>query len=363
MKVIKKENLNKIISILENDGVIIFPTDTVFGIGSLMGHDSSLQKLYDIKKRNPQKKIPLLVSDKIMIKNIISGSIPESMNKLINNFSPGGLTYIIRAKTKYEKYANRDGSIAVRIPDNDFLLRLISKINKPLFASSANISGKEEINNLDELKRVFKDKVDALIPGETKKDIPSTIISFMEKLPFFIRTGAISKGKIREVIETKTTVLFVCSGNTCRSPIAEEYSRKISNNKLYNFKSAGTLHIENAPISKNSKKIIKGFGGNPGLKSTSLNQNLVDSSDLILTMAKKHKEYVKINYKVDYVYTLAEFSVNKGVIFSNGQFDVVIDDEGFDIFDPVGGSLDYYKKVFKIIKKLIDEIKWKEFDD
>lgn len=363
MTVIKKENINKIKDILENEGVVIFPTDTVYGLGCLFEKDNALNRLYKIKQRGKHKKIPLLVSSKKMIKKIISGKIPDSMNHLLNQFSPGGLTYIIKAKKKYQKYAHFDSSIAVRIPDNHFLINLIKMLNNPLFATSANISGQKEINDIKKLKEIFEKKVGAIIPGTTKKDIPSTIISFMETPPFFIRIGAISKEKIRNHIITQSNILFVCSGNTCRSPMAEEYAKKISSDGFYKFKSAGTLHIDNAPISKNSAKIIKEFGGNPNKISTSLNEDLIEWSDLILTMAKNHKNYIKTNYGVNYVYTLGEFEVNKGKIFPNGKFNVTIEKMGMDIFDPVGQTIDFYYKAFNLIKSLLNQIKWKELDD
>ncbi len=363
MTVINKENIQKIIKILKNEGVIIFPTDTVFGIGCLFEKDTALKKLFKIKKRPKRKKIPLLVSNKEMIEGIIEGEIPSKMNKLIKLFSPGGLTYIIKAKKKYKKYANIDGTIAVRIPDNEFLLNLINKLKKPLFATSANISGNKEINDIKKLKEVFKDKIDAIVPGEPKKNIPSTIISFKTDLPYFIRIGAIPKKDIRSHIKTKTTVLFVCSGNTCRSPMAEEYAKKIANTKIFNFNSAGTLHIQDTPISENSAKIIKEFGGNPDKYSTSLNSYLIRLNDLILTMSYKHKEHIKRNYNIDYVFTLAEFAENNGKIFTNGKFDVTIKKKGFDIYDPVGKSLDFYKDTFSTIRSLLEKIDWKGLND
>jgi len=361
MKILNKIQIDELENILKSGGVAIFPTDTVFGIGCLYGKDKALEKIFKIKNRPQYKKIPLLINNKKMVKEYINSFIPEDLELLINKFSPGGLTYIIKTKNKNtKKYSYSDNSIAFRIPDSPYLLKVIKELNRPLFATSANISGSKEIKNLDLMIDTFSKKVDCIVKGEIKKNIPSTIISFTDKKPYFIRTGDISKNLIRKHIKTKTNIVFVCTGNTCRSPMAEEYAKKIAGEYNFHFSSAGTHSFGNYRISSNSSKIIDDFGGNPDKRSSFLNEQVIVNNDLIIVMASEHKEFIQKVYNTSDVYTLGEFALNRGVISDNGNYQINIKKEGMDIKDPVGENLKYYKERFKEIKKYLKMIRWEK---
>jgi len=361
MKILNKIQIDEIENILKSGGVVIFPTDTVFGIGCLYGKDEALRKIFKIKKRPQYKKLPLLINNKKMAKQYINNSIPKNLESLISKFSPGGLTYVIKAKNENtRKYSYSDNSIAFRIPNSPYLLKVIKKLNSPLFATSANISGNKEIKNLDLMIDTFSKKVDCIVKGDIKKNIPSTIISFVDKKPYFIRTGDISKKSIRKHVKTKTNIVFVCTGNTCRSPMAEEYAKKIAGEDNFHFSSSGTHAFGNYRISSNSSKIIKDFNGNPNKRSSLLNEHVIVNNDLIIVMASEHKEFIQKVYNTSDVYTLGEFAINHGVISDNGNYQINIKQEGIDIKDPVGENLKYYKERFHEIKKYLKMIRWEK---
>ena len=361
MKILNKIQIDEIENFLKSGGVVIFPTDTVFGIGCLYGKDKALRKIFKIKKRPRYKKLPLLINNKEMAKQYINNSIPKNLELLISKFSPGGLTYIIKAKNENTiKYSYSDNSIAFRIPNSPYLLKVIKQLNSPLFATSANISGNKEIKNLDLMIDTFSKKVDCIVKGDIKKNIPSTIISFVDKKPYFIRTGDISKKSIRKHVKTKTNIVFVCTGNTCRSPMAEEYAKKIAGEDNFHFSSAGTHAFDNYRISSNSSKIIKDFNGNPNKRSNLLNEHVILNNDLIIVMASEHKEFIQKVYNTSDVYTLGEFAINHGVISDNGNYKVTIKQEGIDIKDPVGENLKYYRERFHEIKKYLKMIRWEK---
>ena len=190
MKIYKKVN-NEIIEVLNNDGLIIFPTDTVYGIGCNAFSDKALIKLFNAKKRNFNKPINIL-TDSIDKINIVVESINSIEQKLINKYFPGHLTIIFDKKKKVSDIltANKN-TIGVRIPKNDIALNILSNYQYPLAVTSANISGENIVTKLDDLIETFKDKVDIIIDGGILNSIPSTIVRVEDNKINILRQGSL----------------------------------------------------------------------------------------------------------------------------------------------------------------------------
>lgn len=171
--------------------IYIFPTDTVYGIGAYYKDKESIDEIFRIKNRDINKKLPILCSDIKQIEEICY--VDNRAKKIINYFLPGELTIILKSKINF------NDTIAVRIPKNKIAIDLINKIG-PMATTSVNISNEKEINNYDEIVKIFKNKVTKIYKNNEKiSNKPSTIISLVDDIKL-IREGNISLKDILSII-------------------------------------------------------------------------------------------------------------------------------------------------------------------
>ena len=181
MKIAKlqKQAINEAIKLLNNGGVVIFPTDTVYGFLALVKSKKAVNKIYKIKKRPKSKPLPIFVKDLNMAKQM--AEISEKQEKILKRHWPGKYTFILNKK-------NSNKTIALRIPKYKPLNDLLKKINKPLAQTSVNISGKEFLIKIEDIKNQFKNYKILIIGAEKlKKSKPSKIIDLTKNNPKILR--------------------------------------------------------------------------------------------------------------------------------------------------------------------------------
>lgn len=186
--------------IIKQGGIVIFPTETVYGIGVNALNEEAVKKLYSIKQRPLNKPISLLISDMNMI-NKVAQDITDLEYKLMKKFFPGPFTIILKKKEIVPDIltANTD-TVGIRMPSEEITRRLIEYANIPIAAPSANISNKPSGTNLDNIIKDFEGKVDYFIDsGESKLGIASTIVKVIDGIPHILRQGTITKEQIQEV--------------------------------------------------------------------------------------------------------------------------------------------------------------------
>ena len=201
---IEYDKLLKPAQIIKNGGLVIFPTETVYGIGTNALNSKAVKKLYEVKKRPYEKPISLLVNSIEMIENIAK-DITKLEYELIKNFFPGPLTIILKKKENISNMvtANKE-TVGVRMPQNDIALKLIEYAGVPIATPSANISGKPSGTNMKDIMRDFEKKVEYFIDnGSSKIGQASTIVQIIDETPYILRKGAISELEIKKVIDKK----------------------------------------------------------------------------------------------------------------------------------------------------------------
>ena len=201
---IEYDKLLKPAQIIKNGGLVIFPTETVYGIGTNALNSKAVKKLYEVKKRPYEKPISLLVNSIEMIENIAK-DITKLEYELIKNFFPGPLTIILKKKENISNIvtANKE-TVGVRMPQNDIALKLIEYAGVPIATPSANISGKPSGTNMKDIMRDFEKKVEYFIDnGPSKIGQASTIVQIIDETPYILRKGAISELEIKKVIDKK----------------------------------------------------------------------------------------------------------------------------------------------------------------
>lgn len=141
-KEIEYEKIKMVAKKINEGGIVIFPTDTVYGIGVNPFNLEAVNKVYEIKKRPKEKPLSLLISDLSMIDEI-AVDVTKKERKIIEAFFPGPLTIILKKSHKLPKFVTSGkDTVGVRMPKNEVALKLISEVGKPLATPSANISGK-----------------------------------------------------------------------------------------------------------------------------------------------------------------------------------------------------------------------------
>lgn len=185
--------------------VIIYPTDTVYGVGASIYSKEGIEKIYRIKKRDLSSPIIALLSEKKDIEKIaiIDDEKRDIYEKLIKKYWPGALTIILKRKKIVPDIMVANGeTVGVRIPELEESLEIIKKAGGILATTSANFSGKKTPRNYEELDQEFIRKGDIIIEYKDKLlGIESTIIDLSSSEYKIIREGAIKKSELEKYLE------------------------------------------------------------------------------------------------------------------------------------------------------------------
>lgn len=198
---IKEDELIEVVNALNNDKIVVFPTETVYGIGGNALKVDVINKLFQAKKRDYGKPISLLVDSIDKIKNI--AYVDKNEEKIIKAFMPGELTLVLKKKACINDLVTAGkNTVGVRIPNHNIALCILNKVDFPLATSSANISGENNIADFDEIINDLKDYVDIFIKGNISDDLKaSTVVELNDGKVNILREGKISKRDIENVLE------------------------------------------------------------------------------------------------------------------------------------------------------------------
>ena len=194
--------MKEIIDVINNDGIVIMPTDTIYGIVAKATNEDVVKKVYSLKRRDDRKPMLILVSDKEMLNDYVS-SINELEKTLIDNFWPGPLTIIFDKKNISDLLTGGLSTIGIRIPDNKEMLDIISCVGVPLLSTSVNLSGEKSATCVSNINDTMLNNVDFVYDNGECNDVPSTIIRVLNGEVKILREGIISKEKIESVINRK----------------------------------------------------------------------------------------------------------------------------------------------------------------
>jgi tRNA threonylcarbamoyl adenosine modification protein (Sua5/YciO/YrdC/YwlC family) len=288
-----QESLPQFIEILEKGGMIALPTDTVYGLAVDGTNQEAVEKLFSVKQRQ-DKPFTFFMPRKEIKKYAI-----VVKRKIIDFFVPGPLTVVMRKRAGVHLPFIED-KIGVRIPQHNLAVQLLNMFEKPLAVTSANISGAPTLTSPYDIIEHFT-QVKVVVDDGVLYSAPSTVLDITTTPPTVMRKGLIPVlgiervygRKVRLKGSLKFNVLFVCSGNTCRSPMAEGIFRTLIERKYYEVKSAGTIAMGGLPAAHYAKQVVKEYGGSiRHHQTTSLDKEIVDWADLILVMEYKHYETV-----------------------------------------------------------------------
>lgn len=333
-----EECLKEAADILARGGLVIIPTETVYGIAADLSSTKAIDRLYAIKGRPKDKPFSLHIDKKESVEGI-ARDIPIAAYKLIDKFWPGPLTLILKSKS--------NNTIGMRMPDNAIALRVISLAEVPVACPSANLSGKPAPVDFPGAIKDLEGLVDfAIDAGPARLGIESTIVDLTNPGTKILREGAIKKEEILAATEKKN-ILFVCTGNSCRSVMAKGILEKILREKKrndVNVLSAGMM-LGGMGATEETINVLRREGIDvSGHHSQRVTEDIIRKSDLILVMEKIHEERILqfAPQAKNRVFLLKEFAKMR---------------EGdLDITDPIGRPSDFYETTFKVIKEAIERV-------
>ncbi len=341
------------IKTLRSGGVIAYPTDTLYGLGVDLNNEKALQKLYLLKKR--QKSVPVsAMVNSIRDIDTLLGGLPAVILRDLELVLPGPVTVLLPntltrpvAAFKAESKKQLLPRLGFRIPDHPFCHALTAQAGFPISTTSANLSGKKDVANIQELIAHFGDKLDLVIDGGALPEISgSTIIDFTRQPYLVIREGARSvvslqkdfgPGKVN-LRKTQFDIRFVCTGNICRSPLAAAILGALLQKTKYRANirvdSAGTMDLSSSPAHELTQKIAAEQGLNvKEHKSRKINLQLAGEADLIIALARNHFDYLRRHFPEQR---------EKIVLLRQWQVDQPLSNPS--IPDPIGHSMEYYRQ-------------------
>ncbi|KKS26210.1 MAG: Sua5/YciO/YrdC/YwlC family protein [Parcubacteria group bacterium GW2011_GWA2_42_11] len=189
--------------VMLSGGVVVFPTDTVYGLGADATSARAIDKIFRLKKRDVKKPVSIVVRDLIMAKRV--AIVDKRLERALNIVFPGAVTVILLKKYKLPENLTAGGrTIGLRIPDYKLIQFLSENMGRPYVATSANISGEQATTKIGEVIKYFENslvKPDLILDaGDLKFSQPSTVLDLTGEHPKIIRIGPVSPKKLNEIL-------------------------------------------------------------------------------------------------------------------------------------------------------------------
>ncbi len=198
-EILELKEVEKVANLIKDGKVVCFPTDTVYGVGVIYDNVDAIKQMKIAKGRDENKPFPMMVCDYEQMSTV--AKVDENIKKIVDKFTPGALTLVMRKNENIEDYVtNGKDTIAIRIPDNKFILDLLKLVGKPMLVTSANLSDYPSCNNINEVLKQLDNRVDAIVNGECGTGVASTIIDVTDNKIKLLRMGTISLDEIEKEI-------------------------------------------------------------------------------------------------------------------------------------------------------------------
>jgi len=346
-------------AVLRAGGLVGFPTETVYGVAAVASDAAAMDRLRELKSR-PARPFSVHVGDPSDVARYVR-EVPAAARRLMVKAWPGPVTVLLPtggalAEESLEKAGLHEvlchqDVIGLRCPETPVTRAMLTAVEAPVVAPSANLAGKPSPRNADDVLEQLDGRIDLLIDaGPTRYGKDSTVVRFDAQGWRVVRQGVWDERGIARFLQHR--VLFVCTGNTCRSPIAAGLTKKLLSERL--GCSAGDLKKEGAEVVSAGVFAADGGRATPEAiqaarargadisrhRSRRVTPELINSADVILCMTDSHVAEVR---------RLSPAASSK----------VHRLDESASISDPIGGGVQEYglvaDRIERALRKRLEE--------
>jgi tRNA threonylcarbamoyl adenosine modification protein (Sua5/YciO/YrdC/YwlC family) len=182
-------HIARAVEMLRDDGVVVYPTDTVYGLGCDITSKRGVERIVRVKGRDPKKPMSFVCADLTHISRY--ARVSNFAYRILKRFLPGGYTFVLEASREVPKLLlTKQKTVGIRVPDHAVALALVRELDNPILSTSANRTGGEPLNDPKEIQEVLGREVDAILECGVLPRVPSTVVSLVDDRVEVLRQGA-----------------------------------------------------------------------------------------------------------------------------------------------------------------------------